>query len=448
MSDDRRQRLVNLGAESLADALLEIANWDEQAEELLERMTSTQKENFIRFKEKLANISKRHKFVSQSSSRSIARRLESMLEDLKSGVEDPKAGLESMVEFFRADKTVFENSDDSSGHIGLVFTFNARNLFISYASRSDDKSWIADVVIDLIRQDNYGVRSSLIDCAAEYLPATEIRLMTDRLWKISDEKTELYERRRRYRTIESLARQINDAVLFEKARLASDPGVSDKSLIDIARVYQESGDAAAALAWMNRIGDAACLEFHDGNSLLLDIHRKLDNPEETRKILWKIFRKYRSAQTLGELLDEIGHERRDAVVDVEARTILDANRFSYADIRFLIEVGRVDEAESCLMKWRERIDGEMYYAILPVAQKLHKEGRCFTATLLYRTLLDSILERAHWKAYRHGREYLGVLIDLAQSITDWRDLPSHEQYTNRLLANHSRKRSFWQCSLN
>jgi hypothetical protein len=445
VSHERRRKLIDLGAESLADALLKIAEWDDHADNLLRRMSSTRAENLAHFKEKLVQLSKPHKFAVRRRSADIARDLQSMLEDLRAGVDDPRMGVQLTLDFFRIDNSVFQCCDASADDIGWIYTYDARCTFVSFASRCDDKRWIADLVLEVIQQDEYALRTSLIDSAVEYLPEHTIRLMMDRIREIAERMTEEYERRRWYRQVESLARQISDAAAFEEARLYSDPKASDRSCIDIARVYLESGDARTALSWMNRLPDTGSFLTYDRDGLLLDIHRKLGNHEHITRITWKVFKEHRSPETLGRLLDEIGQDQQKSVVETETRAILEAKRFSYTDAGFLVDLGQLDEAESYLFKWRKRIDGELYHILVPMAEKLHEHRRFLTATLLYRSLLDSILERARWKAYSHGREYLGVLIELAQHITDWKDIPFHESYVDNLLERHSRKRSFWQC---
>lgn len=84
MNDEKRQQLINLGAASLADALLELANWNERAEDLLERMISTREECIARFKEKLAALHKIHKFIPWGRSAAFARELDSILDRARS----------------------------------------------------------------------------------------------------------------------------------------------------------------------------------------------------------------------------------------------------------------------------------------------------------------------------------------------------------------------------
>ncbi len=103
------------------------------------------------------------------------RELEGLLEDLQAGESDPLAGAEGVAEFFEADEAIFEQCDDSSGRIGDVFQYDAKNLFVEFAARCEDKQKIAELLLSLNRRNSYGVRDVLVDCAAEYLPESIIR---------------------------------------------------------------------------------------------------------------------------------------------------------------------------------------------------------------------------------------------------------------------------------
>jgi hypothetical protein len=91
----------------------------------------------------------------------------------------------------------------------------------------------------------------------------------------------------------------------------------------------------------------------------------------------------------------------------------------------------------------ELIDGEYYHGLLPLAEALLQSGRPLAATVVYRALLDSILERARSKIYGHGASYLRKLGSIAGKITAWRGLPDHPAYLAALRSKHARKSAFW-----
>jgi len=67
----------------------------------------------------------------------------------------------------------------------------------------------------------------------------------------ADKETEEYKKRHWLSLVGSLARQIKDAPLFEKTRIASWGKLSTAACVDIARVYLESSDALTALHGWN-----------------------------------------------------------------------------------------------------------------------------------------------------------------------------------------------------
>jgi len=443
MADQRKQRLTDLGAAALADALLELAAHDETANDLVERMVASPKENIQRFKAKLSGLKHSQRFIPWSESAGFARELETLLTDLKAGECDPRRGSELVAAFYETDKGTLENCDDSSGHVGDVYRFDARELFVGYAQQCADKDWLATLVLKLNRDDDYGVRDTLIDCAAEYLPEPNIRNVISKLQGLADKENEAYKKRHWFHLLESLARQIKDAPLFEKTRIASWGTLSTAACVDIAQVYQESGDARTALVWLERIPDNETFQAYDRDRLLLGIYGQLGETEKQAAVSWRIFRRFRSKESLQELLGVIGHEHREAVLVGEIATILGEKALSLSNAAFLIELGRMDEAVEFLLGRAEQLNGDFYGSLLPLAEALETAERHLAATVVYRALLDSILRRGQTKTYPHGVRYLKKLDRLAKSIYDWRGVPDHNVYAEQLRQTHGRKSSFW-----
>jgi len=75
MCSERKERLVELGVDRLADALLELANQDDAADDLVERMIANPPENIKRFKAKLSGLKRSWRFIGWSESAGSARSL-------------------------------------------------------------------------------------------------------------------------------------------------------------------------------------------------------------------------------------------------------------------------------------------------------------------------------------------------------------------------------------
>ena len=443
MENNRKQKLIEMGPAALADALLNLAVHSDKADDLIEQLIATPKDNVQRFKKKLSGLKHSRRFVDWRGASSFSRELEMLLQNLKSGVDDPLTGVELVAAFYEADNTIFEMCDDSSGNIGEVFRYDAKELFVDYAKRCNDKEKIADIILKVNQKDNYGIRDTLIDCAGECLPEDVIRTMIATLQKWADKEKDEYGKRHHLMLIESLARQIKDAKLFEKTRIASWGKLSTAALIDIARVYLESGNVETAHSWLKKIPDDETFQAYERDKLLEEIYQKQGDSEKLTELLFQKFRFYHSMDTLQALLDVIGHDKRDNVINDEARQILKTGRLRESDAEFFISIGKIDEAEEYLLERAEQLNGNHYGSLLSLAEAMEAEDRHLVTSLMYRSLLISILERGYTKAYPHGIRYLKKLDKLAASVVDWKEFNHHAAFKAQIIQAHGRKRSFW-----
>lgn len=443
MAEARKQKLIDLGAEALAGALLTFAVHSDEVDDLIEQLIATPKENVQRFKKKLFDLKHSNRFIDWEGAADFGRELEMLLLDLKSGINDPFTGVELVAAFYEADNTIFEMCDDSSGDIGDVFRYDAKELFVEYASRCAEKEKIAEIILKVTQKDDYGIRDTLIDCAGECLPEEVIRTMIATFQKWADKEKKEYDKRHHLMLIESLARQIKDAKLFEKTRIASWGDLSAAARIDIARVYLEGGDVEAAHSWLNKIPENETVQAYERDKLLLEIYQKQGNFEKLSDLLYQKFKSYHSTDTLQALLDVIGHDKRDDIVADEVAQILGDSALQASDAEFLIATGKIDEAEAYLLERADQLDGNHYGSLRSLAETMESAKRHLVTSLMYRSLLISILERGYTKAYPHGIRYLKKLDKLAATVSDWKEFNHHETFKDQVYQNHGRKYSFW-----
>lgn len=427
----------------MVDVLLELAARSDVATDLVEGMMAMPKENIERFKAKLCSLKRSRHFIGWRESSDFARRLEIFLQDLRASVDDPKCGAELVAAFFETDKGILGNCDDSSGNVSYVYRFDAKELFVSYAQRCPDKEWLTKLVFKLNRRDDYGVRNTLIDCAAKYLPGSNIRKLINTLQKAAEKEKDKYAKRRWLYLIESLARQIKDAQLFEKVRIASWGSLSIAACVDIARVYLESGDPESALSWLEKISPDETYQTYERDQLLYEVFGQLGETDKQEDVAWRIFRQHRTSDSLEVLLSVIGAERRESVIMEETDLILADKTLSMSDTAFLMEMGRVEDAEQYLLDRADHLNGDFYGSLLPLAEAMETKERHLAATVIYRALLDSILRRGQTNTYSHGVRYLKKLDKLAKAVSEWRGLDDHDTYLQQLRQAHGRKYSFW-----
>ncbi len=446
MSEEKKDKLIELGPDVLADALLKLAEQDDKANRLVERLASDPDDIIKKFKGRISGLKRRTRFIHWRESKQFAAKLDELLEDLEEANPEPCVGMALVASFLETDHVIFGNCDDSSGYISNVYRIGARSLFAQYASRCPDKKKVLDLLIKTYLDDPYSVREGLMDKAREMLGEEEAKNAIHLFEILSEEEGDEYQKRHLQRAIESLARQTGDAKLFEKVRLKSQKEPGTSTCQEIARVYLESGDPQTALEWINRIPSYDSFMDTERRDLLQQIYGQLGDSRKQEEIAWLTFRKSRSLHTLDNLLKIIGKEKRDQVIEDEAGFIIDEGKGDYSEIQFLIDVKKFDEAEICILvkAGTKNLNGDFYYTLLPMAKAMESEGRNLAASVIYRALLDSILDRKYYKAYPHAAKYLRKLDMLALEIDDWQDLGEHGMYHVWLNQVHGKKSSFWR----
>ncbi|MEE9338633.1 MAG: hypothetical protein V3U87_11165 [Methylococcaceae bacterium] len=243
---------------------------------------------------------------------------------------------------------------------------------------------------------------------------------------------------------QSLARQIKDAPLFEATRLAAwgDP-LGTAALIDVASVYFEQGDSDTAASRLSLTPEKETFMADERDRLWLDIYQQQGDKEKHTALLTQRFRNYHSVQMLTELLDVIGEDKREEVVAKEIKAIFKQAALKLSDADFLMAIEKIDEAEAYLIKHAGELNGDHYDYLLKLARAMDTEDRYLVASLMYRSLLNSILASARSTAYSHGVRYLKKLDKLAVSIADWLHFDNHQVFKEQLYQTHGRKRSFW-----
>jgi len=439
-----RNQLIKLGPAVLADTLLELAGYSDEAAELVSRLVATADEKVTRFKDRIAELQNSGDFYDWRHVAAFGRELERLLDDVAESVKDCRAGVELMSLFFESDGVIFESCDDSSGEIGGIFQDSAAGIFAEFAAGCSDKQWIRNRLVKLLSEDGYGVRDSLLDDVGNYLPEEEIRTLIDQFSDRAEKETSTYQRRNWYRNIEQLAEVINDAQLFEAMRIKSLGKPNARACLDIGRVYLQSGDPKTARAWLERIDEKNFILESERDQLLRNIYSRLGDTDKLEETAWKQFRRSRSLEGLEELLEVIGRDQRESVILQQGKEILRETKFNSSDAAFLLATDQVDAAEKYLLQHAEQLDGDMYFDLLPLAEAMEEYGRYLVSIVVYRSLLDSILRRGYTRSYHHGVDYLEKLDILSSKINDWHQFPTHEQYKQDLHKTHGRKYSFWE----
>ncbi|MBI2447224.1 MAG: hypothetical protein HYV48_01650 [Candidatus Omnitrophica bacterium] len=406
-------------------------------------MTNPDRQAVKDFKKAVTAAKNRREMFWRSHAPELAVMLTQALEQLKKAVKDPQAGVDALIDFYKRDTEIFEKCDDSYGNVGDVFRITAAEMFADYASQCADKEKIADQVLALQEDSNYGVRDILIDKDSCFLDKRGI----ERIITILEQKAlfgqDIMNQRPWLIMIESLARQIKDGPLFERTRERNWQGLNSRAYIEIAKVYFDSGDALTAYDRLQKAAECGGKEQYEYAELFRDVCRALGKTEEVGKISWDIFRRDRCRETLDEIISQIGEDKRAETIYKEVDLIMAVKEFSETDAEFLLTVGRTDCAQEYIVAHRNQLDGEQYYSLAPLAENLEAKGLYIAAVVVYRALLEGNLAKALSKYYSHGVRYLRRLDALAKQVSEWGEVEPHVEYVQKIKQQHNRKLAFW-----
>lgn len=154
--------------------MVESAVYDDRVRDFAERMASSPQENVGRVNDKIEILKSREFAHYGDEVNRMWVELQALGQDIKAAASDPVVGLELVAAVFRIDGAIMNNCDDSLDEIGSFFTDDLTEIFVSLASSFRNKEWIRDLVIELCRNDEYGVREKLLDRVAEYLPREHV----------------------------------------------------------------------------------------------------------------------------------------------------------------------------------------------------------------------------------------------------------------------------------
>lgn len=401
-------------------------------------------------KAKLAGVRRAKTFIPRRDCKKLARKMLDIVQGIKACATSPKQGVELVAAFYNVDRGLFERCDDSSGYVSPVFRGDALELFVKFAKECDDKPWLADVVFELDMDNGYGARDGLLEQTSEFLPESQLRSLIARYWERAESipDSEEYADFRRwdcYSGVATIARQLGDAPLYEKATRARAPELGVSVCTDIARVYLEAGEAETALNWIQRHETPDTGQFRDAyDSVLSEIYSALGQSDKQEETLWSAFRDLRTIDNWETLITAVGENKRDTLLAREAQVILDQQDLDYNDAIFLIRTNKMEEASQYVLKHWEIIDGNHYYTVLPMAQHFDDANQWLAATVCYRKLLDSTLNKAQSRYYHHAVRYWKILDRISSEVNSWGNIPTHKDFVDIIERDHAKKVRFWE----
>jgi hypothetical protein len=207
---------------------------------------------------------------------------------------------------------------------------------------------------------------------------------------------------------------------------------------------------AEALQWLDAPRAAAGPRFGGGedeedateSDLRAAALDALGDVQAAQLCRWAYFERALSVRHLRDYLKRLP-DFEDFDAEMKALDIAAAHKNAPLALHFFIEWPALDRADLLIRDRLKQLDGRFYELLRPAADMLagkYPEA----ATLLYRSMVESVLARGSSTQYRYAMQDLLSCAHLAPHLPENATIETHPTFIARLKKAHGKKYSFWE----
>lgn len=442
----KAETLAALGAERLADLILTQTKVDPVFARTVRMALAAKNDPSALGHEigkRLKTIRRSTSFLDWNDVRPLARELDQLRENIVGPLaqQSPELAIQQMRVFLSLAESVYERSDDSSGSLGDVFRQGGEDLGALWVNSGNrNPTALATEILSLIEADGYGVFDELPEAASPALGvegrAAMRRMLLERQAALSGEERRHYDYKVNW-LMPALADLDDDVNAF----IATVDPERRNSLLN-ARVAERlinHGRADEALEWIDAPTDRGHNEREMAGLRLLALE-KLKRTGMAQAERRKIFERWLDPEVLRAWLKGVP-AFEDFAAERDALDFVLRHGEPTLALAFLIEWPDSKRAGDLVRDRADELDCRDYTILRPAADMLafdHPDA----ATLVYRRLVDGVLERASSKNYPYAARDLFSAAALADAI-EGSLVSSHAVWIADLRRQHGRKIGFW-----
>jgi hypothetical protein len=476
MASDRTlnaKNLTALGADRLADILIELVSGDAAAKRRLRLELASRSEGgagvAAAVRKRLASIAKSRSFVDWHKYRAFVADIEAQRRAIVDHVapSQPAEAFDLLWRLIDMAPSLYERCDDSNGGVGAVMAEALEDLGKLAPQCGLKVPVLADKVYASVCANDYGQFDELIGLMAPVLGKDGLALLKAKFEAL--EKTPprppkdserrvigwgrggpLYEDdleiKGHARLVRSALTDIADAlgdVDAYAARYSTEEQADPAIAAGIAHRLLGAGRMEEALAALDRAEPMRAKGGYwpDWDRVRVEVLDELGRTDEAQAMRWDLFEKVLNAHYLKDYL-----KRLPDFEDEEAEQRALAFAAAYPDfdrgLRFLAAWPAPAVAASMVLARHGEMSGDDYWYLTDTADQLDKDHP-LAATLILRAMIGFALDSGRSKRYPHAARHLQTCAYLARRIDNWAGHPDHDSYVADLRARHGRKSGFW-----
>lgn len=465
------KNLAALGADRLAELLLELAEADPVAKRQLRLELASRSggdDVVAEIRKRLAAIAKSRSFVDWQKTRALARDLGAQRAAIITHVAPtrPAEAVDLLWRLLEMAPSIYERCDDSNGTIGSIMDEALENLGEVAATVKLPVDKLADRIFASVCSNDYAQFDSLITKMAGAVGKDGLGLLKAKFEHMAPPPAQpkgenrrvvaisssgpIYEHdyieQRHARLVRSALTEIADSlgdVDDYAARFSPAEQANPAIAADIAERLFAAGRAEEALAAIDKAeaNMSGGRSWPDWERVRIDVLDGLGRAADAQKARWAIFERALNADYLRTYLKQLPDFDDEEAAD---RAMDHARQYAsfHQALAFLVEWPAHDAAAGLILDRHSELDGDHYWLLTPAADALDQRYP-LAATLMLRAMIGFALDKARSKRYRHAIRHLQTCEYHSARIDDWSGHPNHETWLADLKLRHERKSGFW-----
>ncbi|WP_420380867.1 DUF6880 family protein [Marivita sp.] len=467
-----KKNLVTLGADVLADLLLEAVKGDAARQRQVRRVLSvdqTPEEGASDIRKRFATLRRATSFISWKGQRTLAKELTDIIDLIETRIapDAPDLAFDLLWSLLGLSPSLQERTDDSNGTIGSVMGCAMHAIEKLAPHLNLDTATLADQVFEALLDNGYGEYDDAIRALAPAVGNDGLERMKSRAKAFMDAPITAEERARYQgiygtrKTVEEMARDSRKRKLeMMLQNIADCQGDVDawlakytpeqltfhtiapnaaRRLLDAGRPEEALKIVRNSLAKQNARDD--WFDKRDLDQAHFDCLEALDRKKELKAALWDRFERRLCSESLRRYLKFLpDFDDEEALDRAKAKVLQHSN--IYSALVFCIDWPDMALANRLVLSRAEEFDGDVYEMLTPAAERL-SENYPLAAVLLWRAMICFSLDAARSKRYGHAARHLAACAIADAEIDDYREHADHNSFLAELRASHGRKSAFW-----
>ena len=492
LNTEQKQALAKLSKATLVNFVAEVQGVDKLLDKKIERLLlqSDTPKLIKKLTSNLKGLRRRHAFVEYWRVSEFATELQYLADDIMSLYpEQAKICLNLLELFLESSNSSLQRCEDN-GEVAKTYR-SAAESWLTVASKcyKDEKlslpideqdilsqAWQQKIKILIDENDYgfghiYGTKEALIEGINELLSESEISgLIYDyeqyyeglfeqdsseatksQSAKISYDHSRAnhQEKLKTEVTLIGLVKALGNVALFEKVylRIYSKNSMTSQQLNELLQFMIDQKAYEIAEHYLNEVWQSKSKQEQLKRlDWLSDIYHLQGDTKAQMHTLNEAFELHASQQRLKSIM-AIASPAQQAKLRKLAYQLVEHQPDIILAVMLLLEIGEIALANQIAVA-RQLEFAEVHYETLTQILKELPEATTLIQVIIYRSLINDILDQGRSKAYGYAARYYKKLIQLDNKIASdpdsYSDLVAHESYTNALKEKHGKKYSFWE----